>query len=78
MKFTKEKLIEILNQSLDDIQNYLEDSYAEKHITDSLDFIREYISDLQTENKILETERELTTTLAEQERDVILEKKHYE
>ena len=71
MKFTKEKLLEIKNQSIDDIQNYLEDNYADKYIMSSWDFLLEYISDV-------ETELELQQTFAQEENKPIKEKTHNE
>ena len=67
----KEKLREIKNQSLEDIRNYLEDNYADKILTQSLEFIEEYILDL-------ETELELQQTFAQEENKPIIEKTHYE
>ena len=71
MKFTKEKLLKIKNQSLDEIQNYMEDNYAPRLITDSWDFLKEYISDL-------ETELELQQTFAQEENKPLIEKIHNE
>ena len=67
----KQTPLEILNQNIDIIQNYFEDNFVRREITNAWESILESISDYQTE-------LELTTTLAEQERNVILEKKHYE
>ena len=71
MKFTKEKLLKIKNQSLDEIQNYMEDNYAPRLITDAWEYIKEYISDL-------ETELELQQTFAQEENKPIIEKIYHE
>ena len=67
----KQTSLEVLNQNIDIIQNYLEDNFARREITNAWESILESISDYQTE-------LELTKTLAQEERNVILETKHYE
>ena len=67
----KQTSLEVLNQNIDIIQNYIEDNFARREITNAWESILESISDYQTE-------LELQQTFAQEENKPIIEKIHYE
>jgi len=56
---------------LEDIQNYLDDNYADDKLLKDYAWLKENIEDLKCEI-------DANKTLAEEERDIIIEKTHYE